>query len=194
MSISQKGKWYEIEFSNNKELFIILTVPHAECVEYIEHTCDYTALSNAQNLSNILDSHNIKYILLIGDINRQESDLNRKESRKTKFHEELTLLLEEKRINHSVILLDIHSGNFGSQSLVILKSKKFRELELLDLIQNFTNASIHVGSEENYIMEKALSYKIPALLIEFNEVFRYSDGFYQNFVKAIRIWYYNKSK
>ena len=187
--ITFKTPLKKADFSKDIGLFVILTVPHSKCINEKGHNCDITALKNAENLSRRLNKEEIENKILIGDINRYTSDLNRKESRNTEFHKVLDGLIENIKDKCNIILLDIHSGDFGKYSFVILKSKSFFELELLNIIQNETNAVVFVGAEANYIIEKVQKQRIPALLLEFNELRIYEKSFHNKIVRAISLWY-----
>ena len=187
--VSFKTPLKRAEFFKDVDLFVILTVPHSECIEGDDHNCDIVALKNAKSLSKFLNKAEIQNKVFIGDINRFTSDLNREESRNTEFHREIDNLIESIRGEYNMILLDIHSGDFGEYPLVILKLKSFSELELLNLIQNETNALVMLGDEMNYISRKAQEQGIPALLLELNESLKYGKSFYRKIVRAISLWY-----
>jgi len=130
-----------------KPLLVILTIPHNICIKPPPpHNCDHIALSSAQRLKDYISKKAIDTYILYGDINRTLIDLNRKESKKSSFHKKLDKTIQNLSKSHQLILLDLHSGSFEKDiSLIILKQVKFESLNLLNIIQNYTNAIIMLG-------------------------------------------------
>jgi hypothetical protein len=175
-----------------KPLLVILTIPHAECVE--NRICDKTAEENARKLSKTFTKQKITNIMIIGEINRELIDLNREESLGTPFFDELKSLINTYGDKNHLLLLDIHSGDFGNFRFVILKLKEFKELDLINNIQNNTNAVIMLGSKENFITQTATDLNIPALLLEFNDRIKYDKSFFEEIVDGVINWYLKISK
>lgn len=99
----------------NINQLVILTVPHETCIDHIDHYCDYYANKLAMSLKNVLFK---KYDITIvhGNINRLQIDLNRIQSRNTKFREKIREIVNQFNIknksNNIIYIIDCHSFPF----------------------------------------------------------------------------------
>lgn len=157
---------------------IILSVPHAVCRDEndkILHLCDVVAERVARRLFDLLTDKGYRVMLRIADINREEIDLNRPESRDTAFRRGL---LQD--FPKAFFLLDIHSfpkKEKWSEDVVLLKwargSQDNREYVcnlLWEVAKTDLNVASVYGMEENDIVAHALENGLPAILVEFSEV------------------------
>lgn len=174
----------------NKKLFVILTVPHAVCLKDGIAECDEVAFENAVKLSKAFNKKHIQieHVMLVGNVLRQITDLNRIESAKLPFHKQLNQLLIKE--NRKLLVLDIHSGYFGDNDFILLVQKKYpkNQSTLIPKIISATKGKIKRGRLENFIVEKALRKNIPALLFEFNESLNYVQTFHDRIARAIKSW------
>ena len=112
---------------------IVITVPHAKPhlqvnrdalglpEEEVMHLCDWIAEPTARMLHDKVPNS----VLLLGNINRLQADLNRKESRDTAFRKNLDRVLSNGDVK---MLIDMHSanGNFFGTEKVTLVEKDIR--------------------------------------------------------------------
>src|SRR5271170_7049390 len=82
---------------------ILLTCPHSKCSIDEERDCDLVALKAATILSRVLHM-NGDIILLPSPEYRKDHDMNRKDSRDTKYRKHIKQILE-----HTTLLIDMHS-------------------------------------------------------------------------------------
>ena len=109
---------------------LIITVPHAAVKEPMErdelgqptdeqiHHTDWLA----EPAANMLHAKVRNSVLLIGDVNRVDIDLNRRESRKTAFRKNLERVIKQQTT--PPLVLDIHSANgnfFGTAELTLIQ-------------------------------------------------------------------------
>lgn len=102
---------------NDKPIFdaadrlIILTTPHETCISNVGHSCDYYAPILAKKLFDKLSDLG-DIILIHGNINRKQIDLNRIESRNTDFRNKIRQVVKDS-INidkkNIIYLIDCHS-------------------------------------------------------------------------------------
>lgn len=166
---------------------IILTIPHAKCDPndpYKTHLCDYSAEENANKLANTLKQHGFNPIVLKGNINRKQMDLNREEASQSVFHQTLDHLLDSES---PVMVLDIHSGYFPSNDhLVLLDLKNQKDDQLISDLANTFSSKIHQGADANFIVKKSHDKGIKAVLIEFNEQLEYPPEFFTEITNIIK--------
>jgi DNA-binding LacI/PurR family transcriptional regulator len=158
---------------------IILSVPHAHCrseSDKILHFCDVVAGDAARELQKRLTDAGHEVMLHIGDINREEMDLNRSVSRNTEFRKKL-----EADFSKADFLLDVHS-TFRSritweEDLVILKwktneadNRKYTYDLLKKLVDQDLSAAIVYARAEDDIVDQATHAGLPAVLVEFSEL------------------------
>jgi hypothetical protein len=138
-------------------------------VDPVLHTCDYRANDAGKSLHRYLGSESI---ILYGDINRTISDLNRSESRHTKFRRFLSQLIQKTEVEW---VLDAHSfppqGTDMKGEIVFLSLSK--ESYLKDLVdhlrQHNIDANMKMGSYLNDIILEAKQHHLKYLLLEYNE-------------------------
>jgi hypothetical protein len=134
------------------------------------HSTDFIAEKVAKKLLLALDNPSV---LIIGNINRDDIDLNRKASRKTEFREYV------RRLSNSEcrVIIDVHSfpngsANYGDMdtALVSPNDKPTRlERALLDAFDEAGIDSMFVGNEKADIYVEATKHGKPVVLVEFNE-------------------------
>jgi hypothetical protein len=176
----------------SKRLLVVLTVPHSYCINKKVRDCDRVALENAIKLSNSLGKRKINNILLKANIIRSKKDLNRILSYGTLFHRRFDNILNKNMDKH-MLVLDIHSGDFDLiQYLTILVQLSLNDNILINRMKQITylnyTTTIRLGAKDNYIVEKAISRNISALLFEFNENHKYPKSFHNKIVDAILYW------
>lgn len=171
----------------DREPFIIITVPHAECKKPItHHNCDYTALENAKKIYKGLVKNNIRSTILVGNINRKEKDLNREEGKNTLFHRLLDRAFERHK-NQNILVLDVHSGAFKEDSpLIILDQPSLQDNSIIADISSEIDVTSYHGSKKNFIVEKSFQHQVPAVLMEFNENHEYSEEEYEKILRGIK--------
>jgi len=157
---------------------VVMTVPHAKCdfiadvdVGYEGHSCDSIAEQEANKLLNELLKLNIEVYEQVGNISRYNLDLNRIESRLSEYHRTLDRFIDS-HLKDKVVLLDIHSGDFGYSPIVIFDFKSAMDDILIKFIVDQIGkdlVTIKYGPDRDYIIKKLHELKIPAVLIEFNE-------------------------
>lgn len=140
-----------------KKRFVLLTIPHAKCGS--SDNCDKDVMNHANLLKKELDEQKIPNKMIVGNIERTKIDLNRKESRQTKFSKKVT-----KELNKDVLVLDIHSFfNRNEESAYFLKLDN-----KMDKFINCSKIEAKKGTEENYIINRAIKKGKKGILIEFN--------------------------
>ena len=89
----------------------VITVPHATCPASDPedtHPCDTAALKGARALQAFLPKN--RTYLRVGNITRDETDLNRRKSRQTKFRKGVRALVRRLNLAYDeVVVLDSHS-------------------------------------------------------------------------------------
>jgi len=178
--------------NKNKELFVVLTVPHAKCISTVEHSCDFLAEKAANVLKSEFEKLGIKVHVEIGDLNRTFCDLNRyrctktglREVRKTGFRKRIRSVIRENRSDYRVVVFDVHSfpkrpGVWSENyDVYTLFDNKVAE----DFARHFINilnrsvfdttdkiSAINIDGNNNDIMDEMLTIGIPCFLVEFNE-------------------------
>ena len=183
---------------------IVITVPHAKPHRNVErnevgmpltptpHWCDWIAESAARLIHDSLPNS----VLLIGDVNRTEFDLNRKESRKTNYRKNLDRVLANSDVK---MLIDVHSAddNFFGDTMITLVEKDIRAWADYQvaayiqqkavirmpktlaganatLVRNLNNAGISANIVSAWpttldILSQAEEHMTPCVLLEFNE-------------------------
>jgi len=173
--------------------FIIITVPHAVCKSnfYIDHNCDFIAKPYSYQIKQILDKYGIDNKLFIGNINRKILDLNRIESKNTDFHKKLELFINKiKRKYKNILLIDIHSGDFGfdKSPIIIYDFPSCLDDNIIrNLLKNniITKESLFKANTFNYIVNKYQNKGITSILIEINEDNIPDCEYLNNFIKSI---------
>jgi len=155
----------------DRKPFVIITVPHAKCTAGIEkHSCDYYAAESARILSSKLNADEIDNIVLEGDKNRFDIDLNRVESKDTEFHFILNGLIRQNS-DRNILLIDMHSGRFKENDSPFVPFHQPITLgnQIADTIATEFKSNIPEGSIDNFVVNKVMSWDVPAILIEVNE-------------------------
>lgn len=166
---------------------IILTVPHAECIEDEQialqlnhHTCDYIAPEASITLASIFNFFNIRPAVFTATVNRLYGDMNRPNTRNELFRQRIT---QAQQSGKTKLVLDVHS--FSSISAEIDDTWKDLDLGVMtlgepkswhismiaflkDVIPQFRIRQI-TGSQINDIMFVADQAGIPTVLLEFYE-------------------------
>lgn len=158
-----------------KEKVILLTVPHGYCKNdsNILRRCDRRAISSAENLESILKlKTNIKIITVKSEVDRQDMDENRIQSRHDNFRNTIDTVIE----NYDVIwTIDMHSfpmGGFEPTKWEYLKFVILDDVSFIDQPEhsifnfNYPYYELLQGSRANDIEEESRSLGIPSILIE----------------------------
>jgi hypothetical protein len=167
---------------------VIVTVPHAVCLNRLARDCDRVAEKAARHLVSVLKETGKNVELFVGDVYRARGDLNRRPTRSTtKFRRQVSEAINNaSKIQSSggvLLLLDVHSfpdsETWGfdrdrSFELVVLDlmpgSDRWRESLVKRLRREYgVDVGYVVGSQENDIMLEARTAGLPAILLEFNE-------------------------
>ncbi len=179
---------------------IVITVPHSKCngggwILFDPHDCDKKSASFARKLNKAFKRESkLNTILILGDVNRIECDLNRKschDSKKYEFSKKLDKFLKEDNTN---LLLDIHSfpGNHITYELYILvlsgdkKSMNISKSLYVFLKKNGVDIAATEGDKTNHILYLGYEYSIPSVLVEINE--RLSDTRMRELSNLIKKW------
>lgn len=154
---------------------VIITVPHSLCFKSSSsddsHTCDYAAESSARIIFENLETPH-KYLEL-NNVPRYEYDMNRFESRKTKFRKEI-----RKKFKEADYLFDIHSfprmkkEPFINDVYVIDDTNPPTKLSynLVDYLTDLGyRCKLYNGSGVNDITNEAKENGLQAILIEISE-------------------------
>ena len=174
---------------------VMLTVPHSTCPEFPRtgHPCDYAAQTSATHLKKALERAGLPCELFVADVPRGTSDMNREESRGSKWRERIERRMASGRV---VLVLDVHSfpdlpdddprDVFKGRSLVTMRLAewtaadiKFSEpdeavawqKQLATKVQQDTQlpTAATLGSRVNDIMLQAFDHGLPSALLEFSE-------------------------
>jgi len=171
---------------NDFESLVILTVPHAKCVntDQFEHLCDFAAEPAARCLSQQLSNVGITSIVYPSNQNRVfQCDMNRISCRNWKYRKDLIeFIQQEKKKNRKMVLIDVHSfpPYYETESII-----PFYDIEAYVLDDNFPPIS-YSESIINYLKSKKVfaelytgrkndihvevrSHGIEAFLLEFSE-------------------------
>ena len=117
-------------FFVGEQQMIVITVPHAASLRdvprndigiLLKPTAHYTDWL-AEPAARMLHAKLPGSILIVGDVDRRISDLNRRESRETDFRKKVGKIVAN--ANEPVLLLDVHSANtnfFGLADLTIVQ-------------------------------------------------------------------------
>lgn len=166
----------------NNSIFVILTVPHATCTttSHINHSCDFAALSAANELSKALENVGIESLVLAGDINRGITDLNRMVSRyTTDFREAVRAEVRRRSSKREIFVLDVHSypqnSKWGLYPIVFLyaggRVPKWADsmgMAIISELQKPITILDNLG-QINDIQDEMHSLGVKAILLEFNE-------------------------
>lgn len=158
---------------------IILSAPHAYCrseSDKILHFCDVIAGPAAEELNKRLQAAGHETFLHIGNINREDMDLNRPESRETEFRKKLA-----EDFPKADLLIDCHSTPRSrvhwSEDIVLLKWKNdevdnrhFVYYLAECLIKDDLDVAITYAQAQDDIVDQALRHRLPAILVEFSEL------------------------
>jgi hypothetical protein len=152
----------------DQKCLIIFTLPHAKCKSGGK-SCDPMIFDALKLLKSALKGY--PSVVLIGDINRERTDLNRKESKNTIFQHRLIRYLS---MNRPKILIDVHSANIRADYNVPSNYWVFvmyrYNTESDALVDYLTGKWIYTKEafERDYIVQKCEEKKVPAILIEFD--------------------------
>lgn len=152
----------------------IITAPHASCPPKHEemHLCDLKAEVLAKSLKTGSDE------ILIGDIPRNNVDLNRDASASTEFQKKLTAKLED---GHA-ILLDAHSfppgsHQYGNNDVALLfnhvpHAQRFAMMVADELTWKGYQTMVDQRHDYDYNVARVEAHGMPGVLIEVNEMLR----------------------
>lgn len=164
---------------NNPE--IIITAPHTfDDNKDDGHDTDWLSEALADELHDSLHNRGVPVLLLKGEIDRDDMDLNRIESENHGFHRTL-----DDALPHADILFDIHSyppyyPTWGDYDIVLFHNGPYHTdednldtLELFEYIhKRIPDASIYIelaNETQHYIQNKGLAFDLSSFLIEINE-------------------------
>jgi hypothetical protein len=163
----------------------IITVPHGICVNMQKIRVDLEDIRNcdkkAEEAANILINELKPYKTFFATHYRENTDLNREESRVTKFRTDIRTILKDCRSKRSnCLLIDVHSFPQGTitkdeekePDIYLIRSfydNKIGEYLYNYLIKNDIMTLMFPGSPENDILLEATYFKVPSILIEFKE-------------------------
>ena len=194
---------------------LIISTPHALCNNIKTRNCDTLAKTAGQIFHEI--SNNIylfKCIYAEGNINRINHDLNRQQSRNTtEFRKNLNNIIKNSNPLNT-ILIDIHSFskiwlpeagdvNFFKKDEVapdiVLLSGKLDQVNNISLsktlYKNISKCGFYCKIINNIdvldILNNAYEYKIPGILIEFNEKFITDTKRLEHICKIITVTLYD---
>jgi hypothetical protein len=153
---------------------IIVTVPHNVCRPGVDvdHNGDIIEGEVGEMVDKALGSY--PHIIFYGDVNRNDCDLNRAESR---FNTQFRRLLRQELKKYPALLLDIHSFSKDSEkykgSDVALGTDRWAiekyNKEMADCLYSDGFRTFVVNNLEGDIIKEAKEYGVPAYLFEFNE-------------------------
>ncbi len=167
-------------------MYVIITASHSLCRNKRDNLCDRKTFEIAKKLEDKIQSTtNVVPTVYLSNVFRDIIDLNRIESRKTTWRnqikEDITKALINDNVKH-IIVFDIHSfpNGFGfGTSLVILNnllSKKEGSRLYNNLIDdNVPGIKMLIGSDKNDIqlelehMDQHYSKNIDTFLLEFSD-------------------------
>jgi hypothetical protein len=204
---------------------LIISVPHAAVKSPVErdvmgqpeieqghHHTDWLAEPAAKLLHKKLPNS----VLLIGDINRVDIDLNRKESRKTAFRQNLEKVIKQQK--YPPMVLDIHSANgnfFGTAELTLIqphaeawpdymvkgvatgkagwRRSKYVENYTNDFVEYMNRNGVRTNIYHSWpptadLIFQSRSLGAGALLIEFNEAVIRNEKHLESVVDVLASW------
>jgi|GEM_PF-3573808 len=170
-----------VSHNNPYDPEIIITAPHTfDDKKEDGHDTDWLSESLADELHSTLHNRGVPVLLLKGEIDRDDLDLNRLESENHEFHKTLDDTLPQ-----ADMLFDIHSYPpyypvWADYDIVLFHNGPYHTdednldtLELFEYIQKrIPDASIYIelaNETQHFIQNKGLSYDLSSFLIEINE-------------------------
>lgn len=170
-----------VSHNNPAEPEIIITAPHTFNDNKDDgHDTDWLSEALADELHDTLHNRGVPVLLLKGEIDRDDMDLNRIESENHGFHRTLDDALPQ-----AEILFDIHSyppyyPTWGEYDIVLFHNGPYHTdkdnldtLELFEYIhKRIPDASIFIelaNETQHYIQNKGLAFDLSSFLIEINE-------------------------
>jgi len=162
---------------------VIVTVPHAVCLNTFVRDCDRVAEKAARYLVRVLQQAGKHVDLFVGDVYRARGDLNRRPTRSTRFRRNISEMINDLSKSSGGLLVDVHSfpdsETWGfdrdrSFELVVLDlmpgADRWRESLVKRLRREYgVDVGYVMGSQENDIMLEARTAGLLAILLEFNE-------------------------
>lgn len=164
---------------------VLITVPHASGCKLTGHQCDYAALDFSQRVSKYCEKFGIKDVLIYEALTpRSEMDMNRKESRKSKYRKNIISDIKSKK--GIVWVVDCHSypdDSFGSGTdFVILDTRNGNYKDVTYYVKKIINQAKSDGiyikdmpgsdswqEETNDIMDTSRELGALSFLIEVKE-------------------------
>jgi len=157
---------------------VIVTVPHAACPHQSDpRRCDRVSEQVARMLVGVLEQQSCQTILHINDsVQRSVVDMNRKVSRTTEWRKQLRALFETEQIVYHIDVHSFISDDSKRRQVLVYALHEWgtKSLETVKLMKALTPRGelrypIYRGGENDIHREALLEYKIPSVLLEFNE-------------------------
>ena len=170
-----------VSHNNPYDPEIIITAPHTfDDKKEDGHDTDWLSESLADELHATLHNRGVPVLLLKGEIDRDDLDLNRLESENHEFHKTLDDALPQ-----ADMLFDIHSYPpyypvWSDYDIVLFHNGPYHtdkdNLDVLELFEyikkRIPDASIYIelaNETQHFIQNKGLSYDLTSFLVEINE-------------------------
>jgi len=160
---------------------IILTAPHAFCIEKFERHCDRLAKKAAITISNTLSKNSLSSYLFLPNTLRSDCDLNRDICINNIYRKNIRKFLKE-NTNKILFTLDIHSfpkenTKWGMYDLVILDDDGFTDYSI-SLYKFCKEKGIKISliaGKGNSIQDEMRFLGYKNLLLEFKESLENSE-------------------
>ncbi len=154
---------------------MLITVPHAVNTKneicYVRDMCDSKAQVAANVFEKIANSYGYKCLIVVGDINRKNLDLNRKESR---FNSIFRTKIRKSTFDFAI---DMHSfppeetwGLSYHPNAIALFDYNSNDEWMQPILSKLSNIVILLEGKGNDIMDEILEYKKPCFLLEISEI------------------------
>jgi len=152
----------------------VITVPHATCVDApqhrIMHTCDYIASDVATALGQFIQQCGMDKVFY-GNINRGETDLNRREGRDTRFRQKV-----REHLKPGTILVDVHSYpsysfNYGDYDVALIGDNERIKKTLKSKLERhgYKVGTFTTNSIDDILLEARDRGVTDSVLVEVNE-------------------------
>ncbi len=154
---------------------VLITVPHAVNTKNetcsVRDMCDSRAQVAATVFQKIANVYGYKCLILVGDINRKDLDLNRKESR---FKSTFRARIRQSNFN---LAIDMHSfpptENWGltyHPNAIALFDYNINNSWMEPILSKLKNTVPLLEGKGNDIMDEILQDKKPCFLLEISEI------------------------